>query len=491
MNVGWDYVEGKTCSLKIEKSASRTEGINQDDGVEYTLRYTNTGNVALTNVVVTDVLPDGVTFVAATLPPSGVTANPPSGKTHTYTVSSLAAHASGEIKISVTVDKFGAPTAENSCLTDRVATNTASVTANYENRTVKGDDSSATITVSAPKLSLTKTSDQQGKTLKAGDLITYTLTVKNDGGTAKGIVVADAVPAGTVFKSQSSAVADSSATGAFDAANNTWTFDQLLWSKTATITFTVKVTNAAAAQISNTASLTSTGCAKTSNEVVNDVKTCVPNADAKFKHGWDPTKATAWVKVEGDLPLCDTEPVTLVSYRMPNATSANWSTPQYLFDSDTKYFPKTKNAKVELKVKLPACFTQVDLFFGGQSNIINPMVDGGALYGDRKLGPSSSGPLGNRSAGPNTSNAWLGTKACGSTITIHKTTGDEPQAGVTFDAAVTGATGGGSSVTNNDGIASFGLKYDASEKATVTITENTPEGQVLESISCTTKTGTD
>lgn len=87
------------------------------------------------------------------------------------------------------------------------------------------------------------------------------------------------------------------------------------------------------------------------------------------------------------------EEVTLVSYFAPKP---NFAVPQYVFESKTGVLEK-KDGTVELKVNIPDCNTQVDLFFGGEKDVLNPL-DGNKRYGDKKLGEKTG--LGGRSEGP-------------------------------------------------------------------------------------------
>ncbi|MEV6298600.1 hypothetical protein AB0M02_04260 [Actinoplanes sp. NPDC051861] len=113
-------------------------------------------------------------------------------------------------------------------------------------------------------------------------------------------------------------------------------------------------------------------------------------------------QAIATITPNKDLPAA--EEVTLVSYFAPRP---EYSVPQYLFDSEIGTL-KDKDGVVTLTVDVPDCNTQVDLFFGGKDDIIDPF-DGKSMYGDKKLGEKTG--LGGRSKGPQ---AWFngGTKAC-------------------------------------------------------------------------------
>ncbi|GAA3337973.1 hypothetical protein GCM10020358_16360 [Amorphoplanes nipponensis] len=134
---------------------------------------------------------------------------------------------------------------------------------------------------------------------------------------------------------------------------------------------------------------------------------CVRPGDAKFTHTFAVKEdgSTATVTLGEGIKLCQDEPVTLVSYFAPKP---QFSVPQYKYDSDTGVITNAKRS-VDLAVDVPKCNTQVDLFFGGEDDIIGEITEGGKRYGDRKLG--SGGGLGARSKGPQ---GWFngGSKGC-------------------------------------------------------------------------------
>ncbi|MEU6076703.1 hypothetical protein [Micromonospora sp. NPDC047074] len=127
---------------------------------------------------------------------------------------------------------------------------------------------------------------------------------------------------------------------------------------------------------------------------------CVSAADARYTHTFDGPKGEATITLTNG-PLCagEKQDFALVSYVAP---SAKFAVPQYLFDKSVKAFTSVPDgeigtvAKLEFKVAVPTCFTQVDFVFG--SEIIDPLVEGGKRYDNRKVG--SSAGIGSRSEGP-------------------------------------------------------------------------------------------
>ncbi|RKE10542.1 LPXTG cell wall anchor domain-containing protein [Catellatospora citrea] len=123
---------------------------------------------------------------------------------------------------------------------------------------------------------------------------------------------------------------------------------------------------------------------------------CVDSAKAQYRHTFDGPKGMATVALKGDLPLCagSSQDFLLVSYFAPSK-KATW--PQYALDHAVGTIDADTRT-VELRVDVPPCYTQVDLVWGGERELIDPMTEGGTRYNDKKLG--SKGAPGNRSTGP-------------------------------------------------------------------------------------------
>ncbi|PRY31207.1 cell wall anchor protein [Pseudosporangium ferrugineum] len=134
---------------------------------------------------------------------------------------------------------------------------------------------------------------------------------------------------------------------------------------------------------------------------------CVEAGQAGFHHTFGVTGngSTATVTLNDGVKLCEGEPVTLVSYFAPKP---QFAVPQYEYDHDSGTIDN-EHRSVTLNVDVPDCNTQVDLFFGGEDDIISEITENGSRYGDKKLG--SKNGLGGRSKGPQ---GWYngGTKGC-------------------------------------------------------------------------------
>ena len=153
----------KTPSIEVVKVASPATYAAAGEVIAYTITVTNTGNVTLTNVVVSDAKV-GLSETIATLAPAGVETY-----TRTYTVTQTDVDA-GQV------------------------VNTATATGKDPDGNDVTDDDTETVTaVKSPALTVQKVADTV--TLPAvGDLITYTIQVRNTGNvTVTGIVVTDPV----------------------------------------------------------------------------------------------------------------------------------------------------------------------------------------------------------------------------------------------------------------------------------------------------------
>ena len=152
----------------------------------YSLTIHNSGPSGATGVQLTDDLPAGVTYSSAT--PSQGSCSEAAG-----TVSCpLGTIASGQ---GATVDIKVRPQSEGSI------TNNASVSSDVFDPATSDNSTSAATTVSpAADLSLTKSDSPDP--VPAGDLLTYTLTVDNDGPSgATNVQLLDNLPAGVTFES--------------------------------------------------------------------------------------------------------------------------------------------------------------------------------------------------------------------------------------------------------------------------------------------------
>ena len=175
--------------VQVSKVADDPNSI-PDDTVVYTVTVTNTGPSAAPGVILTDVLPSGVTLVSATMVgQTGVE----SGGTITFPSVNIASGDTATAVITVTVDT----------LTDGLISNTASVqdlSAEGENNTANNAATADVTVVAEADLGVSKTVSSVAS--QVGGALTYTIEVTNSGpSSASNVVITDTLPAGVAFVS--------------------------------------------------------------------------------------------------------------------------------------------------------------------------------------------------------------------------------------------------------------------------------------------------
>jgi uncharacterized repeat protein (TIGR01451 family) len=149
--------------------------------ITWQLRVVDNGPSAASNVVVTDVIPAGVTGVGVT-PSAGCTI----AATVTCTIASLAVGSPVVLTLSGTLSSATSPTA--------VVANTANVTTSTPDPNPANNSSTASTSIAtSADLSIAKSADGP---LAAGEPASWTITVTNAGpSTARSVVVTDTLPA--------------------------------------------------------------------------------------------------------------------------------------------------------------------------------------------------------------------------------------------------------------------------------------------------------
>jgi uncharacterized repeat protein (TIGR01451 family) len=201
----------------------------------YTLTATNNGPGSATGVTINDPLPADVMFVST----SAGTFNS-STDTLTDAVGNLAVGASQSVTVSVTVGASVAGT----------ITNTATVSGNQPDPDPSNNTSTAITTVSTQSdLSIVKTGSPNP--VVAGNNLTYTLTVTNNGpSTATGVTISDPFPSGETFVSSTGGTFNSNSDTLTDAVGT------LAVGASQTITVTVTVGASVTGTLTNTATVT-------------------------------------------------------------------------------------------------------------------------------------------------------------------------------------------------------------------------------------------
>ena len=224
--------------VRISKSDS-ADPVNAGGSFAYTVTVTNDGPSTANGVVVTDVLPAGVTFDTGSV--SQGTVSESSG-TVTANVGALASGASATITLNVDVADS----------TRGTLTNAVSVTS-AEPDTNSGNNSDTETTVITPVVDLAITKSDSADPVNAGGSFAYTLTVTNNGpSTANGVTLTDLLPSEVSFDSGSASqgsVTESSGTV-------TASIGTLASGASATVTLNVTAADSARGTITNSASVT-------------------------------------------------------------------------------------------------------------------------------------------------------------------------------------------------------------------------------------------
>ncbi|GAA4846714.1 DUF11 domain-containing protein [Luteimicrobium xylanilyticum] len=274
--IGQQVTDTDTASIGVNTDVGVTKSVNDSTpdvgaNVTFTVRATNHGPGVATGVVVTDQLPDRLTYVSSN--PSQGTYDPATGEWTVGTLGTAGASSTATLTLTARVTSNGS------------ITNTAARTAMDQVDTdTTNDRASVTITARAiADIAVTKRVDGDA-TIARGTEGTFVVTARNDGPSdATGVTIHDALPAGLAFVS-------ASGDGSYDAATGTWTVGALANGDDASLRMTVRgdtngrYTNVAARADSSPDDPNSANDADTATLVVVD-----PTADLSVTKTVDPT----------------------------------------------------------------------------------------------------------------------------------------------------------------------------------------------------------
>jgi uncharacterized repeat protein (TIGR01451 family) len=223
-----------SADLSITKSDS-PDPVGVGQNLTYTLAVANAGPSDARNVSVTDTLPGGVSFVSAT--PSQGSCSQASGVV-TCSLGTVADGATPSVTVVVTPGSNG------------TISNTASVSSTTSDP-ANGNNSDTEDTVVQPRADLSVTKGDAPDPVVAGNQLTYTMVVANNGpSTAQSVVLTDPLPAGTSFVS-----ADGG--GSLAGGSVTWNLGSMVNGASTTVHLTVAVNANRTAPVSNTATVSS------------------------------------------------------------------------------------------------------------------------------------------------------------------------------------------------------------------------------------------
>ncbi|WP_154222273.1 DUF11 domain-containing protein [Marinicella rhabdoformis] len=219
--------------LSITKTDS-VDPVNPGGALTYTIRVDNAGPATASNVVVTESLPAGVTFVST----SGCTEDP--AGVPTCSLGNIASGGFATYTVAVNVNNNASGT----------LTNNVSVTSDTTDPDTSNNNTDETTGVNdAANLSITKTDSADPVT--PGDALTYTIRVDNAGpATASNVVVTEALPAGVTLVSTSGCTEDPNGVPTCSLGN-------IASGGFATYTVAVNVNNNASGTLTNNVSVTS------------------------------------------------------------------------------------------------------------------------------------------------------------------------------------------------------------------------------------------
>jgi uncharacterized repeat protein (TIGR01451 family) len=207
--------------------------------INYQVTVTHNMGVGTTNVVVTDLLPAGLTFVSAT--PEQGTYNSATG---VWTVGAIGVEGSASLNLVATVNASVTP--------GTVITNTATLTSLDQFDTNAGNNqASAPVTVTAPPtadIAVTKTVDISAPV--QGTDVVFTVTVTNNGpDAASGLTISDLLPAGLTY------VDSAPSQGTYSNVTGVWNIGALPSASSENMTITATVTGAVGTPITNAAAI--------------------------------------------------------------------------------------------------------------------------------------------------------------------------------------------------------------------------------------------
>lgn len=164
-------------------STNKSEG----EEFEYIISLTNVNSTDKNNVVITDVIPDGLTYISS----SDDGKYDENSRTVTWNIDKLESNTTDKVVVKVKANNL-----ENNQYEKTIKNK---ITIKADGKTIESNEIS--ISVQKPALSIKQTCDVKGNKVYAGDAINYTVTVENVGkGVADSIVLADNIPEGLTYE---------------------------------------------------------------------------------------------------------------------------------------------------------------------------------------------------------------------------------------------------------------------------------------------------
>ena len=247
-----DVVINKTCttpktpSYDLIKTVDKTTA-KPGDTLTYTLTFKNTGEVDLTNAVVKDSLPSGLTYVTSSTTVDGAKANDGVTASGGLNIGTVAVGKTVVIKFQAKVNNDSV-TATNCGDNSKTLTNKSSATTSEKQTEDRTDNNEASTVVTVtktctPNFDIAKTVDK--KTAKPGDMIKYTLTFKNTGEVdLTNVIVKDVLPKNVTLSGDVTANPSTGVSGDLFGSDGL-KIAKVETGKTVVITYSVKIAEAA------------------------------------------------------------------------------------------------------------------------------------------------------------------------------------------------------------------------------------------------------
>lgn len=244
-----------TINLQVTKSDS-ADPVAPGNTLTYTILVTNAGPSDATQVNLVDNLPDGIRVTSATssvgtvtIPPSAQDTTAANPDDLTVAIGNLANGATATVTVVATVLAATRGTLSN------VATASSANAALTEFNVADNSDTESTVLSPSVDLRVTKTDSVDP--VIAGNQLTYTITVTNDGPSqATNVSLTDTLPAGVTFVSGTSSVTTATVSAAtLTSGVQLGTLDP---GASATVTIVVSVAGATRGTITNSTTVTAT-----------------------------------------------------------------------------------------------------------------------------------------------------------------------------------------------------------------------------------------
>ncbi len=281
----------------------------------YTLVSTNNGARDAVDLVITDAMPTGTSFVSASTSTGGACTTPAVGATTgTTTCTWAGATPMGTTRTLTLIVKVDPAAAAGSTVT-----NTASTSSSTNDPNLSNNSASTTTTVAtSADLIVTKVVDHS--TPNVDDTVTFTIGLRNAGpSNATGVAVVDAIPAGLTLLAATPSV------GTFDSATGRWTVGALAVNATAVLTVQARVN--ASGSMTNTATITASDQSdpNTSNNTAGAALNVPAAADIQVQKTVDSTAVSVGMEATFTITVRNAGPDAATGVEVTDAMPAGLS----------------------------------------------------------------------------------------------------------------------------------------------------------------------